>query len=176
MLGSSMPFEQGRTLLLQGRTLRRRKRWAAARDALSAALERFDQTEAPPWAQMAQTELARVGERPGNRFELTATEREVAELAATGLSNRQVAERAFLTVKAVEANLTRAYRKLGIRSRGGLARALERGADAPSSRNRPGTARAAALLAGFSPLLSAATGVASVAMLSRGSEHRVQRT
>jgi DNA-binding CsgD family transcriptional regulator len=125
----SMPFEQGRTLLLQGRALRRRKRWGAARVALSAALERFDQTEAPLWAQMAQAELARVGERPADRFELTATERQVAELAAAGLSNRQVAERAFLTVKAVEANLTRAYRKLGIRSRGGLARALERGAE-----------------------------------------------
>jgi DNA-binding CsgD family transcriptional regulator len=122
----SMPFELGRTLLLQGRVLRRRKRWGAAREALGAALDRFDQTEAPLWAQMARAELARAGARAGNRFELTATERQVAELAATGLSNQQVAERAFLTVKAVEANLTRAYRKLGIRSRGGLARALER--------------------------------------------------
>jgi DNA-binding CsgD family transcriptional regulator len=49
----------------------------------------------------------------------------VAGLAASGLSNREIAERAFLTVKAVEANLTRVYRKLGIRSRGGLARALQ---------------------------------------------------
>ena len=49
----------------------------------------------------------------------------MAEFAASGLSNRQIAERAFLTVKAVEGNLTRVYRKLGIRSRGGLARALE---------------------------------------------------
>ncbi len=49
----------------------------------------------------------------------------MAELAASGLANGQIAERAFLTIKAVEANLTRVYRKLGIRSRGGLARALE---------------------------------------------------
>jgi DNA-binding CsgD family transcriptional regulator len=124
-----MPFEQGRTLLLQGRALRRRKRWGAARAALSTALERFDQTEAPLWAQMARAELARAGERSADRFELTATERQVAELAAAGLSNREVADRAFLTVKAVEGNLTRAYRKLGIRSRGGLARALERDGD-----------------------------------------------
>jgi DNA-binding CsgD family transcriptional regulator len=48
----------------------------------------------------------------------------VAELAASGVSNREIAERAFLTVKAVEANLTRVYRKLGIRSRAGLASAL----------------------------------------------------
>ncbi len=127
----SMPFDEGRTLLLQGRMLRRRKRWAEARRAFTSALERFDQTETPLWAEMARAELARAGaragERAGDRFELTATERQVAELAAAGLSNRQVAERSFLTVKAVEANLTRTYRKLGIRSRGGLARALERG-------------------------------------------------
>jgi DNA-binding CsgD family transcriptional regulator len=57
--------------------------------------------------------------------ELTPTERQVAELAASGLSNREIAERAFLSVKAVEGNLTRVYRKLEIHSRGGLARALE---------------------------------------------------
>jgi DNA-binding CsgD family transcriptional regulator len=48
----------------------------------------------------------------------------IAELAASGISNQEIAGRAFLTVKAVEANLTRVYRKLGIRSRGGLAQAL----------------------------------------------------
>jgi DNA-binding CsgD family transcriptional regulator len=68
----------------------------------------------------------RAGERSVEAGELTATERRIAELAASGLSNQEVAERAFLTVKGVEANLTRAYRKLGIRSRGGLARALRR--------------------------------------------------
>ncbi len=110
---------------------------------------------------MARAELARAGERGGDRFELTATERQVAELAATGLSNREVAERAFLTVKAVEANLTRAYRKLGIRSRGGLARALERGRPPP-------------LIVGFS-LFAAGPGRRSVAaVLGRGSEHRIQ--
>jgi DNA-binding NarL/FixJ family response regulator len=55
----------------------------------------------------------------------------VAELAAAGLSNREVAERAFLTVKAVEANLTRAFRKLGVRSRAGLARAMYAGRPLP---------------------------------------------
>lgn len=48
----------------------------------------------------------------------------MAELAAAGLSNRQVADRAYLSVKTVEANLTRAYRKLGVRSRVGLANEL----------------------------------------------------
>ena len=121
-----MPFERGRTLLALGRALRRRKQWSAARDALREALALFDQTGAPLWAQAARNEVGRAGERSGEPGELTATERHIAELAASGLSNQEVAERAFLTVKGVEANLTRAYRKLGIRSRGGLAGALRR--------------------------------------------------
>jgi DNA-binding CsgD family transcriptional regulator len=89
-------------------------------------LQRITQTGAPLWAQAARSELGRAGARTVDPSELTATERHVAELAASGLSNQKVAERAFLTVKGVEANLTRAYRKLGIRSRGGLAVALRR--------------------------------------------------
>ncbi len=86
----------------------------------------FHQTGASLWAHAARNEVGRAGERNGEPGELTATERHIAELAASGLSNQEVAERAFLTVKGVEANLTRAYRKLGIRSRGGLAGALRR--------------------------------------------------
>jgi DNA-binding CsgD family transcriptional regulator len=119
-----MPFERGRTLLALGRVRRRRKKWAPAREALREALGLFEQTGAPLWAQAAGHELARAGERVIDPAELTPTERRVAELAAGGLTNQQVAERAFLTVKGVEANLTRAYRKLGIRSRRGLAEAL----------------------------------------------------
>ncbi len=121
-----MPFERGRTLLALGRALRRRKQWSAARDALREALGLFDQSGAQLWARAARNEVSRAGERSGEPGELTATERHIAELAASGLSNQEVAERAFLTVKGVEANLTRAYRKLGIHSRGGLAGALRR--------------------------------------------------
>ena len=68
--------------------------------------------------------LERVG-RPGSAQDaLTETERRLAELAASGLSNHEVAERAFVSVKTVESNLTRVYRKLGVRSRVGLANAL----------------------------------------------------
>ena len=84
----------------------------------------FERIGAPLWVERARRELRRVGLRTEGD-ELTATERQVAELAATGLTNREIAERAFLSVKAVEGNLTRVYRKLEIRSRGGLARALE---------------------------------------------------
>ena len=121
-----MPFERGRTLLALGRARRRRKQWSAARVALRDALALFHQTGAPLWADAARNELGRAGERTSDPSELTATERLIAELAASGLSNQEVAERAFLTVKGVEANLTRAYRKLGIRSRGGLPGALRR--------------------------------------------------
>jgi DNA-binding NarL/FixJ family response regulator len=121
-----MPFERARTLLALGRALRRRKQWSAARDALRQALSLFTQSGALLWAQAAHNELGRAGERTTDPGELTATERRIAELAASGLSNQEVAERAFLTVKGVEANLTRAYRKLGIRSRGGLPGALRR--------------------------------------------------
>lgn len=119
-----MPVERARTLLALGRARRRRKKWGPAREALRQALGLFERTGSPLWAEAARAELARAGERPGDPTELTPTERRVAELAASGLTNQEVAERAFLTVKGVEANLTRAYRKLGIRSRAGLPAAL----------------------------------------------------
>lgn len=122
-----MPFERGRTLLALGRVRRRRKKWAPARAALREAQALFARTGSPLWAEAAQREVARAGERPLDPDDLTPTERRVAELAASGLTNQEVAERAFLTVKGVEANLTRAYRKLGIRSRAGLPRALRNG-------------------------------------------------
>jgi DNA-binding CsgD family transcriptional regulator len=125
-----MPFERGRTLLALGRVRRRRKKWAQAREALREALTLFRRSGAPLWAEAAQTELARAGDRAADPTELTPTERRVAELAASGLTNQEVAERAFLTVKGVEANLTRAYRKLGIRSRTALPGALQ-GDDKP---------------------------------------------
>jgi DNA-binding CsgD family transcriptional regulator len=119
-----LPFERARTLLVLGQLRRRGKQRRQARDALTAALGVFEELGAPLWADKARTELARVGRRTADADELTATERKLAELAATGLTNREVAERAFVTVKTVEANLTRVYRKLGVRSRTALARAL----------------------------------------------------
>ena len=79
----------------------------------------------PAWAERARADLDRLGARRAAPDQLTPTESLIAGLAASGIQNREIAERAFLTVKAVEANLTRVYRKLGIRSRGGIARALE---------------------------------------------------
>lgn len=124
-----MPLERARTLLAAGQTHRRFKRRARARDLLEQALAVFDELGALPWAQRARAELARVG-RPGGAADgLSETEQRVAELVAAGLSNQEVAERAFLSVKTVEANLTRIYRKLGVGSRVALANALHPGAE-----------------------------------------------
>jgi DNA-binding CsgD family transcriptional regulator len=118
------PFELGRTLLVRGRIERRFKRRSAARDALGEALELFDGLGAPLWAEQATAELARVPGRSRATGELTETERRVAELVAEGLSNKEVAARLFVTVRTVEANLTKVYAKLGIRSRTELANTL----------------------------------------------------
>jgi DNA-binding CsgD family transcriptional regulator len=123
--GLELPFERARTLLVLGRVRRRRKEKRAARDALAEAAELFASVGAPLWARKATAELDRVGLRTSSRTELTVTERNVAVLAASGLSNREVAERAFLSARTVEGVLTRVYRKLGVRSRTGLARVLD---------------------------------------------------
>jgi DNA-binding CsgD family transcriptional regulator len=115
-----LPFENGWTLLAKGRLLRRAKQKRAAAEALRRALEIFEQLGAPAWSARARAELARVGLRRRSPDELTPTERRVAELAAGGLTNREVAKAAFMSPKTVEANLARVYRKLGIRSRAEL--------------------------------------------------------
>ena len=114
------PFERGRTLLALGRVQRRARRKAAAKESLERALEIFEELPAPLWAQRAREELGRIGLRRAAPGELTASERSVAELAAAGLTNREVAARLFMSPKTVEANVARAYRKLGIRSRAEL--------------------------------------------------------
>ena len=122
---SAMPFERARTLLALGQLRRRRKEKRLARLALEEALNAFEMLAMPLWADRARAELARVAARsaPGG---LTATEDRIARLAADGLTNRAIAETAFVSVKTVETNLKRAYRKLGISSRAQLARALDK--------------------------------------------------
>ena len=79
------------------------------------------------WTARAEAELRRVPIRRGAPQELTPTEEQVAELTGSGRTNREVAQALFMSPKTVEANLTRIYRKLGIRSRGELgARMAER--------------------------------------------------
>ena len=128
-VAAKLPFELASAHLVRGRLHRRSKQRSAAAVALRAALELFESLGDPTWAAAARAELDRVGLRRAPS-ELTHTERRVAELAASGLTNREVASAAFMSPKTVQANLARVYRKLGIRSRAELgARMAERGWD-----------------------------------------------
>jgi DNA-binding CsgD family transcriptional regulator len=120
------PFDLGRTLLVQGRILRRSKRKAPARASLEQALNIFRGLGASLWVTQAEDELSRIGGRASSRDELTPTERQVAELAAEGKTNREIAAALFMSANTVNANLKRVYRKLGLRSRTELAARLPR--------------------------------------------------
>ncbi|HET7030209.1 MAG TPA: LuxR family transcriptional regulator [Candidatus Limnocylindrales bacterium] len=115
-----MPFERGRTLLLAGTIHRRRKEKRLADERLREAIAIFERIGTPIWADRARAELGRVGRRPAAPGDLTETERQVAELAAAGLSARQIGERAFLAPKTVGNVLGRVYAKLGIHTRAEL--------------------------------------------------------
>jgi DNA-binding CsgD family transcriptional regulator len=122
-----LPFDRARTVLVYGAALRRAKRKADARDRLEEAVAAFDELQAAAFAERARAELARIGGRRRSEGGLTATERQIAELVAEGRSNKEVAAALFVTVKTVEANLSRIYAKLGLRSRAELARRLATG-------------------------------------------------
>lgn len=117
------PLELGRTLLLAGGVLRRDRKKAEARAALDRAVELFAGLPAPLWRDRAADERTRVGGGSAGRWELTATERRIAGLVAGGRTNREVAATLFLSRKTVEWNLSKVYRKLGVRSRSELAAA-----------------------------------------------------
>ena len=115
-----MPFELARTLLVKGQIERRARQKSAAKASLERALALFERLGAPLWCERARQELQRIGLGRTAPDGLTETERRVAELAASGLKNREVAAQLFMSPKTVEANLARVYRKLGIHSRAEL--------------------------------------------------------
>lgn len=115
-----MPFERARSLLLLGRLQRRQRRTTAASAALQEALDIFCELQTPLWADRARAELTQASVGSGRTGELTPSEQRVAELAASGMTNRDVAAALFISPKTVEANLARIYRKLGIKSRAEL--------------------------------------------------------
>lgn len=118
------PFELARTLLAMGVVLRRSKRRRMARESLERALAMFEALGARLWVERSRIELGRIGGRPSSPLVLTPTEERIAELVAEGQTNREVAASLFLSVKTVETNLTRIYRKLGVGSRRELARRM----------------------------------------------------
>jgi DNA-binding CsgD family transcriptional regulator len=125
--GSSV--ERARALADLGALLRRRNRRTEARELLREALDAAHRGGARPLAEFAETELRATGARPRRVVlrglaSLTASERRVAELAAQALSNKEIAQALFVTVKTVEVHLSSVYRKLQIGSRRQLAAAL----------------------------------------------------
>ena len=121
---AGMPFETARTLLVLGASRRRARQKRAARESLETALDILERLGARPWAERARAELGRIGGRAPGSGALTPTERRAAELVAGGLSNKEVASALFVSPRTVEANLSRVYLKLGVRSRTELVRAL----------------------------------------------------
>ena len=124
-----MRFERARTMLLLGRLQRRRRLKGVAHETLGAALAEFEEMGTSLWANQARAELARIKVRPGSSSVLTPTEQRVAELAASGMTNRDIAAALFIHPKTVETNLSRTYSKLGIRSRVELGRRLAQSPD-----------------------------------------------
>ena len=116
-----MPLELARSLLALGTVQRRARHKQAARRTLRRALEIFDGLGARLWAERARRELGRIGGRASPPNELSATETEIAELVAAGRSNKEVGKALHLSPKTVEWNLSKIYRKLGVRSRTELA-------------------------------------------------------
>jgi DNA-binding CsgD family transcriptional regulator len=111
-----MPFERGRTLVVQGSIRRRDKQKKSAREALDEAIAIFENLGARLWIVLVQAERARIGGRRRNT-KLTAVEERVARLAVAGRTNREIAATLFMSVRTVEGHLSHIYRKFGIRSR-----------------------------------------------------------
>jgi DNA-binding CsgD family transcriptional regulator len=127
MLGEARnPYEEARTRLCLGELLRRRGKRAAASETLLDALRAFEGMGVEAWAERARAELAVTGvaiRRPPTPTigELTPQERNVARLVATGLTNREIAERLFITMNTVETHLRHIFQKLDVSSRTQLA-------------------------------------------------------
>ena len=134
------PFELGRVRLCYGERLRRARATTESRAQLAGALEIFERLAANPWAARTASQLRAAGRadpRPGlrERDPLTPQEREIAMLAAAGLSNKQIGQRLFLSHRTVGAHLYQIFPKLGVTSRAALRDAL---ADLPEP-DEPGS-------------------------------------
>jgi DNA-binding CsgD family transcriptional regulator len=127
--GAAFPFEHARIRLAHGMWLRRQRRYRQAQSALAAAAEAFETLGAQPWAARAAAELRAAGSTPHRGYTtevtLSGQERRIAEMAADGLSNKEIAEQLYLSPRTVGAHLYRVFPKLGITRRSGLRQALD---------------------------------------------------
>jgi DNA-binding CsgD family transcriptional regulator len=123
------PFQRARIQLAYGQWLRRQRRVAESRGVLRTARDTFDALGCAPWSEYARRELRASGERsrrrvPEARHQLTPQELQIAQLAAEGLSNREIGQRLYLSHRTISTHLYRVFPKLGITSRGELSGAL----------------------------------------------------
>jgi DNA-binding CsgD family transcriptional regulator len=138
---SDAPLEHARALVELGAALRRANQRIGAREPLGSGLQLATRCGASRLAQRASIELQATGARPRRAAltgleALTPSERRIAELAAAGMSNAEIAQALFVTINTVEGHLRHAYRKLSINSRGLLPAALK--AAAPGTAVTPG--------------------------------------
>lgn len=126
---SHWPFLRARLQLAYGAWLRRQRRAAESREPLRAARETFDVLGAVAWGERARQELRASGEKsrrrvPEARDSLSPQELQIAQMAAAGLSNREIGRRLFVSHRTVGSHLYHLFPKLGITSRAELSAAL----------------------------------------------------
>jgi DNA-binding CsgD family transcriptional regulator len=126
---SRWPFQRARLLLAQGQWLRRQRRIAESRTPLRAARDTFDALGCEGWSDRARRELRASGESSRRRDAtardlLTPQELQIVQLAAVGLSNREIGERLYLSPRTISTHLYRAFPKLGVTTRSQLGTAL----------------------------------------------------
>jgi DNA-binding CsgD family transcriptional regulator len=124
------PFDVARVRLAYGERLRRARAAAESRIQLETALAAFQKLGAAPWAARAELELratgrTRTSSASAGTVALTPQELQIARLAASGLTNKQIAERLFLSPRTVSGHLYQAFPKLGITKRAALRDALD---------------------------------------------------
>jgi DNA-binding CsgD family transcriptional regulator len=122
---TAWPLIRSRTELAFGEWLRRHRRTLESRDHLRAARDMFDALGAIPWGERARRELRAAGEvsrhrDPDARDQLTPHELQIAQLAAEGLTNREIGQRLYLSHRTVSSHLHRIFPKLGVASRSEL--------------------------------------------------------
>ncbi|MFE0801194.1 AAA family ATPase [Streptomyces sp. NPDC058812] len=123
--GEQWPFERAQTRLDYGEWLRRQRRIAEARPLLTGALDTFQRLGARPWIERAKAELRAAGIEatsvvPSAITELSPQQQQIVQLAARGLTNREIGEKLFLSPRTVGSHLYRVFPKLGITARSQL--------------------------------------------------------
>ena len=123
-------FDRARVRLLYGERLRRARENTEARAHLLQAIDEFELLRAEPWAERARAELRATGTPTrANRSPLTPQELAIANLASTGMTNKEIGERLFLSARTVSTHLYRVFPKLGISTRSALHDAMRQQPD-----------------------------------------------